>query len=224
AVMREGFAASMNMLMIAVGALIAQYFIIPFGDAAVAGQGVGLRINQLFLLPLIGLSSAIMAIAGQANGAKLGERVLATYAQLIFWGVSGMIVVAIYIGFSAEFWSQQFSDDVEVQRLTVLYLYVSVPMMPVWAFVFLSQSFCQSLKKPFVATWVNITRQIPFPFIFVPLAFFALGASPFSVWIGVAVGNVFGAIFIVSYCVWIAPKVTGKSWLSTKLWNSNSAD
>lgn len=67
---RQGVPPSVNMFMMAFGMYIITYFVAPFGKEAVAGFGIGMRIEQIFLMPVIGLNIATLAIVSQNNGAK----------------------------------------------------------------------------------------------------------------------------------------------------------
>ena len=46
-----------------------------FGELETAGYGTAVRIEQVLLLPVIGLNTAVLSIAGQNFGAKLHFRV-----------------------------------------------------------------------------------------------------------------------------------------------------
>ena len=59
-----------SMLFIGVGIFNILYFIGQFGDLATAGYGAALRVEQVFLLPVIGLNTAVLSIGGQNFGAK----------------------------------------------------------------------------------------------------------------------------------------------------------
>ena len=46
----------------AVGSLILTYFVSHYGMYAVAGYGIGFRVEQLMLLPALGLSTAVLTL------------------------------------------------------------------------------------------------------------------------------------------------------------------
>ena len=47
----------------------------PFGAAAQAGFGIGMRIVQALFMPVVALGFAVAPVAGQNFGARLGARV-----------------------------------------------------------------------------------------------------------------------------------------------------
>ena len=81
------------MLTIAVGIFVINYFIYQFGsDASTAGYGAAVRLEQLALLPAIGLNAATLALVGQNFGAGKLDRVRETYAAALKIGIAIMTV------------------------------------------------------------------------------------------------------------------------------------
>lgn len=62
-----------------------------------AVYGVGTRIEQIVLLPTIGLSIAASVIIAQNNGAKQYDRVKKTYQLALLYGIMIIIPLAITI-------------------------------------------------------------------------------------------------------------------------------
>jgi len=77
-------------------ALMAVYLFIvytvsrPFGSAAQAGFGIGLRIVQACFLPIVALGISVAPVAGQNVGARLPQRVRDTFR-------SGVLMAAVYM-------------------------------------------------------------------------------------------------------------------------------
>ena len=53
----------------------------PFGAAAQAGFGIGLRLVQAFFLPVVALGFSVAPVAGQNVGARRFDRVRADAAR-----------------------------------------------------------------------------------------------------------------------------------------------
>ena len=66
--LRQVLPASFNMLTIILGGFVTVSLVGRFGSEHVAGYAVGLRIEQVLLLPALGLNTAVMAIVGQNFG------------------------------------------------------------------------------------------------------------------------------------------------------------
>ena len=86
-----------SMLFIGVGIFNILYFIGQFGDLATAGYGAALRVEQVFLLPVIGLNTAVLSIGGQNFGAKAFDRIRELYTKALFFGCSFMIIAGIIL-------------------------------------------------------------------------------------------------------------------------------
>ena len=114
-----------SMLFIGVGIFNILYFIGQFGDLATAGYGAALRVEQVFLLPVIGLNTAVLSIGGQNFGAKAFDRIRELYTKALFFGCSFMIVAGIILFFGAEFFVTLFTDNKEAIKHGAIYLKVA---------------------------------------------------------------------------------------------------
>jgi putative efflux protein, MATE family len=88
AILRQVLPASFNFLIMIFGSLIITGFVSRFGDYAVAGYSVGLRLEQVLLLPALGLNTAVLAISGQNFGAKNYRRIAETYRKGLILSLS----------------------------------------------------------------------------------------------------------------------------------------
>lgn len=75
--------ASTAMMVMFVSGFVVQFALKEFGGHAVAAYGVALRIEQILLLPVMGMTGALLPIAGQNFGAQDFDRVRA--AVLFCW-------------------------------------------------------------------------------------------------------------------------------------------
>ncbi len=88
--LEQGLPPTANMLLVAIGMFIITYHISPFDKHTVAAYGVFVRIEQIFLLPSIGINVAVLSIVSQNNGAKYFSRVnetvyLAQKIGIVIW-------------------------------------------------------------------------------------------------------------------------------------------
>ena len=77
---------SAALFMISIGNLIILWYISIFGEFATAGYGSATRFEQILLLPVLGLNTAIISIVAQNLGAKKFLRVKQSYFYAIFYG------------------------------------------------------------------------------------------------------------------------------------------
>ena len=111
-----------SMLLIGVGLFNILYFIGQFGDLATAGYGAALRIEQVFLLPVIGLNTAVLSISSQNFGAKNYERIRELYLKALKFGCSFMTLAGIIIYFNASFLISLFTEDLITISYGIIYL------------------------------------------------------------------------------------------------------
>ncbi|MDB4082543.1 MATE family efflux transporter [Candidatus Pelagibacter sp.] len=154
-----------SMLFIGVGIFNILYFIGQFGDLATAGYGAALRVEQVFLLPVIGLNTAVLSIGGQNFGAKKYNRIRELYTKALFFGASFMAGAGVILFFGAEFFVSQFTDNQEAIIHGVIYLKVAALIAPIYPVFFITTAVFQALKKPIYSLYLSILRLTAFPFL-----------------------------------------------------------
>ena len=111
-----------TMLMIMFGVFNIFYFVGQFGELATAGYGTAVRIEQVLLLPVIGLNTAVLSIAGQNFGAKFYNRIKEVYFKALMFGSSFMIFAGIIIYLSSNLVISLFTDNLEVINLSLIHI------------------------------------------------------------------------------------------------------
>ena len=154
-----------SMLFIGVGIFNILYFIGQFGDLATAGYGAALRVEQVFLLPVIGLNTAVLSIGGQNFGAKNYDRIRELYSKALLFGSSFMAVAGVILFFGAEFFVSQFTDNLEAIYHGAIYLKVAALIAPVYPVFFITTAVFQALKKPVYSLYLSVLRLTAFPFL-----------------------------------------------------------
>lgn len=70
-ILKQGIPAGLNLATIAIGIFIINFYVLKYGGVeGIAAYGSSIRIQQVALLPTIGLNFAIISIVGQNFGAK----------------------------------------------------------------------------------------------------------------------------------------------------------
>ena len=154
-----------SMLLIGVGIFNILYFIGQFGDLATAGYGAALRIEQVFLLPVIGLNTAVLSIGGQNFGARSYDRLRELYKKALTFGSAFMICAGVIIFFGAEFLVSLFTDNLEAIRHGVIYLKVAALIGPIYPVFFITTAIFQAVKKPLYSLYMSILRLTGLPFL-----------------------------------------------------------
>ena len=184
-----------SMLLIGVGLFNILYFIGQFGDLATAGYGAALRIEQVFLLPVIGLNTAVLSIGGQNFGAKNYDRLRELYKKALIFGSSFMVCAGIIIFFGAEFLVSLFTENLEAVKHGAIYLKVAALIGPIYPVFFITTAVFQAVKKPLYSLYMSVLRLTALPF--------------FSLWyvINIRGGDyedIFYTIFVTNWLMGIA--------------------
>jgi len=120
-----GFPAAINNAQMSIVALVIMDAIAPYGTAAVAGNTIVGRVEQVIYTPGMGLGSAAGVLAGQNLGAKKPER-----AEKSGW-IAASIMVACLIVFAAVIfvWARPvvdiFSNDPDVMKFGSSFLRIA---------------------------------------------------------------------------------------------------
>ena len=196
--LKQGLPPSVNMFMMAFGMYIITYYVAPFGKEAVAAFGIGMRIEQIFLMPVIGLNIATLAIVAQNNGAKAYDRIVPTVQLGVRYGwVMSTLGVSAFLLFAEQFAALLTSDAIVIEQ-TALYLRVSGVASYGFVVIFIYIAMLQGVAKPMVIMPVSIYRQVIAPIIvFSLLAYFEFGIL--SLWLGLDAIIFSSAIFLYWY-------------------------
>ena len=166
------------------------------GEYAAAGYGAGTKIEQVVLLPILGINTAIITIIAQNFGARNILRIKETYFQAIKYAFIIMIISSFIIYFGAEIITKLFSKDLEVVEFGKLYLEISAFVLPAYPIFFLSNGFFMALKKAENALIANICRNGIFPFVvFYTAIYFNSDFSEFF-WLWVIFNWIFSLMYL----------------------------
>jgi len=195
---KQGFAPSMNMFMMAFGMYIITYFVAPYGKEAVAAYGIGMRIEQIFLMPIIGLSIATLSIVSQNNGAKFFDRITPTTTLAIKYGfiMSAFGVFSFYT--YGDFIASLLSSDIKVIEQSVLYLKICGFAFFGFVMIFIYISMLQGIKKPAVIFPISLYRQVLAPIVLFTLFKF-FDFEIYAIWFGLDFIIISSALYLWWY-------------------------
>ena len=178
--------AGSAMIIMFISGFVVQFALKTFGGHAVAAYGVALRIEQILLLPVLGMTGALLPIAGQNFGAQKYDRVRG--ALKYCWGV-GFAMTALatpILFFGGTFVMALFSNDPDVIRAGSSYLRVDAFLFPIYMMLFSINSLLQAFKQAIWTLWISVYRQgfaVAF-FVWVFISFTDFGVQ--GVWFGIA--------------------------------------
>ena len=147
-------------------ALMAAYLVLvyvisrPFGAAAQAGFGIGMRIVQSFFLPVVALGFAVAPVAGQNFGARRGDRVRATFRSAAAMASAAMAVAFVVLQIAPGAIVGFFSDDARVVATGTQYLRVISWSFVASGIIFVTSSMFQAMGNTVPSLTTSFTRLI----------------------------------------------------------------
>jgi putative MATE family efflux protein len=122
AVFRIGLPSGAEFALMGVYLLFIYVVARPFGAAAQAGFGIGMRLLQAGFMPMVALGIAVAPVAGQNFGAGHAGRVKATFRTAMTWALGGMVAFILLCQVAPHAMIRVFSSDPEVVAVGVEYL------------------------------------------------------------------------------------------------------
>lgn len=196
----QGLPSSLNSLTMALGGILLMFFVARYGINAVAGYGIAIRVEQILLLPALGISSATLTLVANNFGAKELSRVREIYQISLKYSFILSFIGIILALIFGKFALNLFEDNSEVIDFASKYLYIVVFAFFGYSTLFISVSFLQGIKKPKMIFYVGIYRQVLAKIaLFYPIVFI-LKLPIIYIWLGL-LGIIYSAaIFMYLYC------------------------
>lgn len=181
---RQGFPSSLSFMTIALGTFVITYFVSRFGKEAVAAYGIGLRIEQIVLLPAIGLNIASLSIVAQNNGARLFTRIAETRKKALKYGAVIMGIGTVTVFVFAKYLMAVFTDDMTVIEIGKTYLRVDSLVLYAYVVVFVNIAVLQGMKRPMFGLVIGVYRQVIAPLTVFYLLIEMLDLGLLGIWWG----------------------------------------
>lgn len=174
-----------------------------FGDAAVAGVGVGGRLEAFGIVPLFALSASIGAVAGQNGGAELTDRVrrafLTSFAFCLGWGLLVALVLIVAQGpLAASFLPSEAGREVA----QLYWMLVTLTVFGYGITIAASAGF-NGLGRPSYGVMITSSRAVMVIGFSIAGAFIAGG--PIGVIAGLALANLLSGVGTAAYVLTRAP-------------------
>ena len=182
---KQGFPSSLNMMTVGIGIFVITWFVARFGRDAVAGYGIATRIEQIALLPVMGMNVATLALVAQNHGAGNLERVIETIGKALKAGIilMGAGTAAAYL--FARPLMGLFTKDRAVIEVGVSYLRIEAFVLIAYVILYTSVAALQGLKRPAFPLAIGLLRQIILPLPVFYLLAVTLGWGLHGIWWGI---------------------------------------
>jgi Na+-driven multidrug efflux pump len=158
------------------------YWVIrPFGPAAQAGFGIGSRVMQAIFLPCMAIAFAVAPVAGQNFGAKLYDRVRATFNNAALMSIGIMLCVTLLCQWQPSLLIRGFTSDPAVIAVGSNYLRIISLNFMATGLTFSCSGLLQALGNTVPSLLSSASRIVTF---MLPVAWLATqpGFSIVQVW------------------------------------------
>jgi len=140
-----GLPAGFEFILMAVYMFIVYTISRPFGAAAQAGFGIGMRIVQAGFMPVVALGFSVAPVAGQNFGAKLAQRVKDTFKDAALMAAGVMFVFAVLCHIAPAKLVGVFSNDPAAIAVGVDYLRIVSYNYVASGLIFVASSMFQAM-------------------------------------------------------------------------------
>ncbi|MBM7036129.1 MATE family efflux transporter [Vibrio ulleungensis] len=163
-----------------------------YGDNAVAAFGIVSRIESLALVGILALSVILTPFIAQNVGAKANHRVNQSIAIsgriTVYWGIGVFLMLAL---FSAYIFNP-FSQNPTLTTIGQNYFYIVGLTYPAFGLALITSSIFNGAQLPKRSMAITMVKSI---ILTIPMVLFAAQFSLESIWIGIALANILGALY-----------------------------
>ncbi|NDV19710.1 MATE family efflux transporter [Pseudodesulfovibrio sp. JC047] len=204
---KQGFPAALNSMTVALGFFVIFKYVSGFGPEAAAAYGIATRIDQIVLLPSIGLSVAALTVTAQNYGANRIDRIRESVRKNLKYGAVLLLPLSIPLFLLAEWLMRLFTTDPGVIAIGVEYLRIDAFTLYGYVIIFVATSTLQGMKRPLFAIWMGLARQVIAPFALFTLFISVLGYGTIWLWLSILVIVWVSAIIAFWYAMRVLKKV-----------------
>ncbi|MBR8463251.1 MATE family efflux transporter [Campylobacter sp. faydin G-24] len=209
-ILKQAVPACLNYLSMSLGGLVLLKFISYYGTEAVAGYGIALRIEQIVVLPTIGIAAAVLSIISRNYGARQYERVQICYKN-------ALKILVYYCLFACGFCIlfgyhiiKFFDDNIAVIYVAQSYLLINSFAYIGYGVLNVSGSALQAIKHPMAVLVFNALRQLVLQVGLYYCVVFILKKGIMFIW-----GAMFFNVYFIAICILF--------WTLSKLGKFNKA-
>jgi putative MATE family efflux protein len=162
AMLRVGLPAGGEFALMFVYMVLVYDILRPFGAAAQAGFGIGVRVMQSLFLPAVAIAFATAPVAGQNYGARLGARVRQSFYAAAGMAAAVMLVITVLCHVAPDAMIRLFNRDPAVVAFGAEYLRIISWNFVASGVVFVSSSVFQGMGNTLPPLGSSLLRLLLF--------------------------------------------------------------
>ncbi len=165
-VLSIGVPASFNSILMSTSNIIINNFMKVYGDMAVAGLGVAMKVNMIVVMLLIGLGTGIQPLLGYCFGAKNKQRYMAVLKFSLCLALAMSIVMTIICYFGAAPLVTAFLENKDAFSFGFTFSRIYIISGPVLGILFVMINAIQSTGAALPSLILSVSRQ---GLLFIPI-------------------------------------------------------
>jgi putative MATE family efflux protein len=198
-VLRIGIPASGSMVIMSVGGMFFNRIIAVFGSHAVAGYGVGGRLDQIYFLPTMALASSMVTLTGMFYGAGRIDLIRRTLNYTLVRGeIIALVAGAVFYVFSPQIF-RIFTQDQDVIEAAVGYIRIMVFAFPFITVGMIGGQVFQGLGEGMPGLLLTSMRVIVVSGVLAYVFVYVLHLGLRSVWVALAFASFFTSLIAVTW-------------------------
>jgi putative MATE family efflux protein len=158
--LKIGLPAGAEFLLMAVYLMLVYAISRPFGAAAQAGFGIGMRVVQALFMPIVALGFSVAPVAGQNVGARLAGRVRAVFKDASLMAALYMLAMAGLCNIAPAALIGVFSDDPAVVHVGDEYLRIISWNFVASGLIFVCSSMFQAMGNTIPSLIASFSRIV----------------------------------------------------------------
>lgn len=163
-----GVPASLNSVLMSFSNILVNNQMVHYGDMAVAGLGVAMKVNMIVVMLLIGLGIGIQPLLGYCFGAGNRKRYMDVlkFSTILALCISFVMTVICYLG--APVLVRSFLDDENAFEYGIMFARTYIYSGPIMGLLFVYINAIQSMGAALPALILNVSRQ---GLLYIPILF-----------------------------------------------------
>ena len=163
-----GIPASLNSILLSTSNIIINKAMAGYGDMAVAGLGVAMKVNMIVVMLLIGVGTGIQPLLGYCYGARNRKRYMAVlkFSTMLAFCMSLVMTVICYFGASPLV--NAFIEEPEAFSYGMSFARIYIYSGPIMGILFVFINAVQSTGEALPALILSVSRQ---GLIYLPVLF-----------------------------------------------------
>ena len=154
-----GVPASLNSILMSVSNIVINNFINGYGDMAVAGLGVAMKVNMIAVMLLIGVGAGIQPVLGFCFGARNRQRFNAVLKFSLLFSIALSIVMTVVCYLGASPMVSAFLKDTNAHAYGMQFARILILSGPILGILFVLTNTIQAMGAAIPSLILSISRQ-----------------------------------------------------------------